>query len=118
MDNVFAKIVGEAGHPGGGHRNDPDPYRISPDPSSSKAPYKIYNIGNNNPVELLDYIATIEEILEKKAERNYLPMQPGDVARTWADVDDLVKDLDYKPNTSIKEGIMKFVEWYRWYYKV
>jgi UDP-glucuronate 4-epimerase len=91
---------------------------MNPDPSTSKAPYKVYNIGNNNPVELLDYIATVEEVLVKKAVRNYLPMQPGDVARTWANVDDLVEDLDYKPNTSIKEGITRFVEWYRWYYKV
>lgn len=89
----------------------------TPDPSSSPAPYKIYNIGNNNVVELERYIEVLEEVLGKKAIRNYMPMQPGDVPATYANVDDLVEDVGFKPNTPIEEGIKKFVEWYRWYYK-
>lgn len=89
-----------------------------PDPSSSNAPYRIYNIGNNNPVELMTFIETIEKNLGKEAEKNYLPMQPGDVEATYADVDDLVKDMDYKPDTPIEEGIAKFITWYKDYYGV
>lgn len=88
-----------------------------PDPSTSPAPYKIYNIGNNNVVELERYIEVLENFLGKKAIRNYLPMQAGDVPATYADVDDLVADVGFKPSTSIEDGIKKFVEWYRWYYK-
>lgn len=87
-----------------------------PDPSSSVAPYKIYNIGNSNPVKLLDFIETIEKSLGKKAIINYLPMQDGDVPATWADVEDLVNDLNYKPETNVNEGIAMFVEWYRLHY--
>lgn len=90
----------------------------NPDPSSSPKPYRIYNIGNNNKVELNRYIEALEEQLGKKAERNLLPMQPGDVPATWADVSDLVQDVDFQPNTSIDEGIAQFVAWYRDYYKV
>ncbi len=89
-----------------------------PDPATSTAPYKVYNIGNNNPVRLLDFIEAIEESLGKKAEKQLLPMQPGDVAATCADVDDLVSSLHYKPNTKIQEGIQRFIEWYRSYYKI
>ncbi len=89
-----------------------------PDPSSSIAPYKIYNIGNNNPVPLMDFISALEKILKKKARKNLLPMQPGDVPATYADVDDLVQDLGYRPETSIEEGISRFVEWYRDFFKV
>lgn len=88
-----------------------------PDPSTSTAPYKVYNIGNNNPVRLLDFIEAIEDNLGKKAEKQLLPMQPGDVAATCADVQDLVNNLHYKPNTKVQEGIKRFVEWYREYYK-
>ena len=88
-----------------------------PDPSTSTAPYKVYNIGNNNPVRLLDFIEAIEDNLGKKAEKQLLPMQPGDVAATCADVQDLVNNLHYKPNTKVQEGIKRFVEWYRGYYK-
>ena len=88
-----------------------------PDPSSSIAPYKIYNIGNNNPVSLLDFIEAIEENLGEKAKINLLPMQPGDVPSTWADVNDLIEVFDYKPHTPIKEGIKKFIAWYRTFYK-
>ena len=89
-----------------------------PDPSTSTAPYKVYNIGNNNPVRLMDFIEAIEENLGKKAEKQLLPMQPGDVAATCADVQDLVNNLHYKPNTKVQEGIKRFVEWYRAYYKL
>ncbi|WP_152268879.1 NAD-dependent epimerase [Agriterribacter humi] len=88
-----------------------------PDPSTSTAPYKVYNIGNNNPVRLMDFIEAIEEALGKKAEKQLLPMQPGDVASTCADVEDLVRDLHYKPDTKVGEGIKNFIEWYRAYYK-
>ncbi|NOZ35165.1 MAG: NAD-dependent epimerase [Chlorobi bacterium] len=90
----------------------------SPDPASSSAPYKIYNIGNGNPVQLLDYIEAAEKALGKTAKKNYLPMQPGDVKKTYADVNSLVKDFDYKPDTSIEEGVAKFVEWYKMYYNI
>jgi UDP-glucuronate 4-epimerase len=88
-----------------------------PDPASSRAPYKLYNIGNNNPVKLMDFIKAIEESVGKKAKKELLPIQPGDVQTTWADTSDLEKDLGYKPNTSMKEGVRKFVEWYMHYYK-
>lgn len=89
-----------------------------PDPGTSKAPYRIYNIGSNNPVELSRFIEIIEERVGKKAEKNLLPMQPGDVPATYANVDDLIKDVDYKPSTSVEEGIANFVDWYRDFYKV
>ena len=88
-----------------------------PDPSSSRAPYKIYNIGNNNPVDLISFIEAIEDTLGKKAKMNLLPMQSGDVPATWADVNDLIEVFDYKPHTPIKEGIKKFIAWYRTFYK-
>lgn len=78
--------------------------------------YKVYNIGNNNSVKLLDFIEEIEENLGKKAEKMMLPMQPGDVERTWADVDELIKDYDYRPNTSIKVGVKSFIDWFKNYY--
>ena len=86
------------------------------DPSSSKAPFKLYNIGNNSPVNLMDFIGEIEEKLEKKAEINFMPLQPGDVIASHADVSGLVKDFDYKPDTDIKAGIRDFVDWYLDYY--
>jgi len=85
----------------------------SPDPGTSFASYKIYNIGNNNPVELMRFIEAIEDTLGMKAEKNLLPIQPGDVPATFADVDDLIKDVGFKPATPIEEGIRKFVEWYK-----
>ncbi len=88
----------------------------APDPSSSSAPYKIYNIGNNRPVELSQFIDTIEKCLGKKAERNLLPMQPGDVPETYADIDDLVADTGFAPSTRIEDGIEAFVTWYRQYH--
>jgi UDP-glucuronate 4-epimerase len=90
----------------------------SPEPSLSTAPYKIYNIGNNSPVTLLNFIQAIEEELGIKAIKNLKPLQPGDVPATYADVSDLVRDLNYKPNTSVKKGIENFINWYKAYYKV
>ncbi len=87
-----------------------------PDPSSSPAPYKIYNIGNDNPVKLMDFIGAIEVALGKEAKKNLLPIQPGDVPATWADVSALSEDMGYRPDTSITDGIQKFVEWYREFY--
>ncbi|NDV19977.1 NAD-dependent epimerase/dehydratase family protein [Pseudodesulfovibrio sp. JC047] len=88
----------------------------APDPCSSKVPYRVYNIGNNAVVELSRYIEVIEEVVGKKAIYNYMPMQPGDVPATEADVSDLVRDVDFKPNTSIEVGIRNFIDWYREYY--
>ena len=88
----------------------------APDPSSSFAPYKLYNIGNNNPVPLMDFIACIEENLGKTARKNFLPMQAGDVPASFADVDDLMVDVGFKPATPFREGIRRFVVWYLEYY--
>jgi UDP-glucuronate 4-epimerase len=79
--------------------------------------YKIYNIGNNSSVKLLDFIKEIELNLGKVAKKDMLPIQPGDVERTWADVDQLIKDYDYRPNTSIKDGVKSFIHWFKNYYK-
>ena len=87
-----------------------------PDSATSYAPYRLYNIGNNNPVELTKFISVLENCLGKKAKKNLLPMQPGDVPETFADVNDLAEDVGFKPATPIEEGIKKFVEWYREYY--
>ena len=89
-----------------------------PDPGTSKAPYRIYNIGSNNPVELLRYIEILENCLGKKAEKNLLPLQPGDVPDTYADVEALIEDVDYKPTTPVEVGIEHFVKWYREFYQV
>lgn len=90
----------------------------SPDPGSSSAPYKVYNIGNNNPVKLMDFIEAIEQALGKKIEKNFLPLQAGDVPATYADVQDLVEDLEYQPATPVQVGIERFVEWYRSFFAV
>jgi UDP-glucuronate 4-epimerase len=89
-----------------------------PDPASSNAPWRIYNIGNNRPVELMDYITAIEKALGKTAEKKLLPLQTGDVPETYANVDDLVNHFHYKPSTSVEDGINHFVSWYRDYFKV
>ena len=88
-----------------------------PDPGSSRAPYKIYNIGNNAPVSLLGFIEAIEKAVGKKALKNFMPLQPGDVPASHADVSDLIKDMGYKPSTSIQEGINKFINWYNEFYE-
>jgi UDP-glucuronate 4-epimerase len=90
----------------------------APDPGTSSAPYRVYNIGANNPVNLLDFIEALEQCLGQKAEKNMLPMQAGDVPETYADVSDLVEDLGYKPRVSVADGIARFVNWYRDFYKV
>ena len=99
---------------------EPDPQWQSdePDPSASQAPYRLYNIGSNSPVDLLRYIEILEDCLGKKAKKNMLPLQPGDVPDTYANVDALVSDVDYKPSTPIEQGIANFVAWYREYYQV
>lgn len=88
----------------------------SPNPSSSCVPYKLYNIGNNQPVALMDFVHAVEDAIGKKAVIDYLPLQPGDVPATYADVGDLIADLGFKPSTSIKEGVKNFVDWYLGYY--
>jgi len=88
----------------------------SPDPASSSGPYRVYNIGNNEPVELMHLIETIENCLGMTAKKNMMPMQPGDVPETHADIDDLERDTGFRPSTSIEEGVGRFVEWYRAYY--
>lgn len=90
----------------------------NPDSATSYAPYRLYNIGNNKPVELLHFIEVLEECLGKKAEKNLLSLQPGDVPATYADIDDLMQDVGFRPNTPIVEGIGKFVQWYREYYRI
>ena len=89
-----------------------------PDPASSSAPYRIYNIGNNNPVNLLDYIDALEKCLGIKADKEFLPLQAGDVLDTYANVDDLLEHFDYKPSTPISKGIESFVSWYKEYHKL
>ena len=98
--------------------SNPDWSSDSPDPATSQAPYRVYNIGNNHPVELMHLIETLEKCLGKTAQKNMMPMHPGDVPATFADVDDLIHDVDFKPTTSIEDGVARFVEWYRDYHKV
>ena len=88
-----------------------------PDPGTSSAPYRIYNIGNHQPVELTHLIEMLEQALGKIALKNFLPMQPGDVPATYADVDDLILDVGFKPDTPIEVGVQRFVKWYRDYYQ-
>ena len=99
---------------------EPDPTwsGASPTPGTSSAPFRVYNIGNNNPVQLMLMIETLEKCLGQEAQKNMLPMQPGDVPATYADVDALVRDAGFKPSTSIEDGIQRFVEWYRAFYEV
>lgn len=87
----------------------------APDPGTSSAPYRLFNIGNNNPVKLLDFVTAIEDALGMKAEKELLPMQPGDVAQTYANVDDLVEAVDYRPQTPLEHGVNEFIAWYREY---
>lgn len=96
---------------------DPNWTGDKPNPATSYAPYRIYNIGNGNPVQLMDYIGAIEKALNKKAIKNFMPMQPGDVVKSSADTTLLEQDFGYKPKTSVQEGVKKFVEWYLGYYK-
>ncbi len=99
-------------------RPNPDWSGERPDPASSWAPYRLYNIGNHQPVDLMRFIEVLEKAVGKKAEKQLLPLQPGDVQATYADVDDLSKDLGFHPSTPIETGIPRFVQWYRTYYQV
>ncbi len=98
-------------------RPNPDWSGINPDPSTSFAPYRLFNIGNNNPVKLMDFISAIERSLGKEAIKNFLPMQPGDVEATYANIDALMDYVDFKPNTKLEDGINNFITWYINYYK-
>jgi UDP-glucuronate 4-epimerase len=89
-----------------------------PDPGTSIAPWRVYNIGNNQLVELMDHIRALEKALGRKTEMNLLPLQPGDVPDPYANVDDLVEQFDYKPSTSVDEGVAHFIDWYRQYFKL
>jgi UDP-glucuronate 4-epimerase len=115
IDDIVEGVVRVLDKPA---RANPDWDGKQPDPSSSTAPWRIYNIGNQKPIELMDYIAAIEKHVGKKAQKNMLPLQAGDVLETYADVSDLVSDMDYHPAMSIDTGIGNFVKWYREYYKV
>jgi UDP-glucuronate 4-epimerase len=113
IDDIVEGIIRVIDHPPQGNRHWTG---TAPDPSCSRAPYKIYNIGNSAPVELMDFIEAIETTLGKTAKKNMLPIQPGDVPATWADVSDLVEDLGYQPSTPIQEGVERFIAWYRDFY--
>lgn len=114
VDDIVEGIVRVLDHPPSG---DPHWDGKAPNPASSPAPYKVYNIGNQQPVQLMEFIEAIEETLGQKAVKEMLPMQPGDVKMTYADVSELVKDFGYKPTTTVREGIGKFVAWYKEFYK-
>lgn len=114
IDDIVQGVVKVADKPA---KPNPDFDSKNPDPGSGKVPYKVYNIGNSSPVRLLDYIHAIEDGLGKKAEMELLPLQPGDVPASHAEVSDLVRDMDYKPNTTIQEGVKAFTDWYLSYYK-
>lgn len=115
VDDVVESIVRLVDRPPAGN---PHYSGDAPDPGSSSAPWRVYNIGNNNPVELLEVVRLLEEKIGKKAIRELMPMQPGDVPATYANVDDLMRDADFKPATPIAEGIARFIDWYRRYHKL
>jgi UDP-glucuronate 4-epimerase len=115
VDDVVESIVRLVDRPPQG---DPAWSTEAPDPGSSAAPWRVYNIGNNNPVELLEVVRLLEESIGKPAKRELLPMQPGDVPATYADVDDLIREVDFKPATPIAEGIARFIAWYRSYHRL
>lgn len=115
IDDIVEGVIRVLDNPA---KLNPDWSGAAPDPGSSMAPWRVYNIGNNSPVELLDYIGALEKALDKKANMEMLPLQPGDVPDTYADVSDLVDHFQYKPETKVTDGIAKFVTWYRDYFKV
>ena len=115
VDDIVEGVIRVLDHPA---RPNPQWCGAQPDPGSSKAPWRVYNIGNNNPIELMDYIGALETALDKKAMINFLPLQPGDVPNTCADVGDLVDQFDYKPATRIENGVASFIDWYQGYFKV
>lgn len=115
IDDIVSGIVKVLESPATGNKK----WNASiPDPSTSKAPYRIFNIGNNKPVELMTFIRQIEKLLGKKADIEMMDMQPGDVRDTWADVDNLIHSFGYKPDTSIQTGLKNFTDWYKEYYSV
>lgn len=115
IDDIVEGVVRVIDHPPQGN---PKWTGTAPDPSCSRAPYKVYNIGNSSTVELMDFIEAIELTLGKEAKKNMMPIQPGDVPATWADVSDLIEDLNYRPNTPIKEGVEHFIAWYKKFYHI
>ncbi len=115
IDDIVEGIVRVMDHP---PQPNPSWSGEKPDPGSSYLPYKIYNIGNNSPVHLMDFIKVIEDCLGKKAEKNFLPAQPGDVEATYANVEDLIRDVGFKPSTPVETGVKRFVQWYRSYYNI
>jgi UDP-glucuronate 4-epimerase len=115
IDDIVEGVVRASDHVA---EPNPDWNSDAPDPGTSAAPYRIYNIGNQRPVELLRYIEVLEKCLGRKAEKNLLPMQAGDVPDTWADVEDLVADVGYRPSTPVEVGVARFVDWYLDYYGV
>jgi UDP-glucuronate 4-epimerase len=114
IDDIVSGIVGTLDRTA---RPDPAWSSELPDPASSRAPYRLYNIGNNRPVELMRYIELVEQCLGRKAQMNLLPLQVGDVPATWADIDDLTRDVGYVPETPVEVGIERFVSWYLNYYQ-
>lgn len=115
IDDIVEGVIRTLDHVA---QTNPEWSGLKPDAASSKAPYRLYNIGSNNPTELARFIEIIEEKTGKSAEKNYLPMQPGDVEATYANVDSLIEDVGYRPATSLDEGLGHFVEWYRAFYRV
>ncbi len=115
IDDIVEGVVRVMERPA---KPNPDWNGDNPDPGTSYAPYKIYNIGNNQPVELMHFIEVIEDTLGKKARKNLMPLQPGDVPATYANIDDLVRDTGFKPSTPLEVGIPKFIDWYKEYYNV
>ena len=115
IDDIVEGVIRVLDRPA---QSNPDWDGMKPDPGSSRAPWRVYNIGNSDPVELLTYIECIEQALGKKAELNLLPLQPGDVPDTFANVADLVRDVGYQPATPVAEGVQRFIDWYRDYYSV
>jgi len=114
VDDVVEPIVRLIDRPAAGRPGT----STSPDPGASQAPWRVYNVGNNSPVGLLDVVGLLEKAIGKKAQRELLPMQPGDVQATYADIDDLARDVDFRPDTPIAEGISRFVDWYRSYHRL
>ena len=115
IDDIVEGIVRTADHVAAPN---PEYSSDTPDPGTSSAPYRVYNIGNDNPVELMDMIGVLEGVLGRKAEKRLLPLQAGDVPATWADVEDLTRDVGFKPATPIDEGIRRFVAWYKDFYQI
>jgi UDP-glucuronate 4-epimerase len=115
IDDIVEGVIRTLDHTA---KSNPEWDSRQPDPGTSRAPYRLYNIGNNQPVELLTLIETLEACLGRKAEKRLLDMQPGDVPATYADVDDLARDVGFRPGTPITVGVPKFVDWYREYFRI